>query len=101
MHTVNGALRLRHFTENNVCWPSHEALEPHLMAERAWLKLSLRELDEEDEVAPGWRFGVPTTWLNRSVTLGRMDGRGGGGEGCGGGGGGGRGGGGGWRWWWW
>ena len=52
---LNAQLRVTHFVENNLFFPNHEDLEEHLVAEREWHRLSVKDLD--DEVAPRARSG--------------------------------------------
>ena len=55
---LNALLRMTAYVQGNLAFPSHEALEPHLQAERHWHRETLAELDEADEVAPGYRLLV-------------------------------------------
>ena len=55
IHSLNASLRIVFYLENNDSFPSHETLWPHLDAERAEHRLSMRDIVAEDEIAPGWR----------------------------------------------
>ena len=77
MPKLNALLRVRHYDENNMNFPTHEALEPHLLAERQWHRETLRGLDEADEVAPGYRCLVSKhpAPLDDDRWIGWMDGK--------------------------
>ena len=55
MHTLNACLRLTHYLENNQAFPSHEDLWEHLLAEGAQHRMSLEAIEDEGEIAMGWR----------------------------------------------
>ena len=55
LHTLNATLRLMHYVEHKQTVPGHDELLPHLEAERLEHRLALQRLEEEAEVALGWR----------------------------------------------
>ena len=53
--TLNSTLRLQHHLENNLTFPLHEDLLPHLHLARVHHRLALEALDSEEEKPLGWR----------------------------------------------
>ena len=52
---LNAVLKLTHFLENNQTFPDIEELIPHLQAEAQEHKVNLQALENDDEVAVGWK----------------------------------------------
>ena len=52
---LNATLRLAHYLENNLAFPSGRDLEPFLKAEIQEHRIALQALERDDEVALGWR----------------------------------------------
>ena len=52
---LNAVLKLVHFLENNQTFPDIAELTPHLQAEAQEHKVNLQALDNDDEVAVGWK----------------------------------------------
>ena len=55
VHTLNASLRLTHYLEQNLMFPSEGELLPHLHAERQQHKLALENIEAEGHIALGWR----------------------------------------------
>jgi hypothetical protein len=55
MHSLNSCLRLTHYLEHNLSFPSSDELFLNLQAERIEHNLGLEALEEAGDVAPGWR----------------------------------------------
>ena len=55
LQTLNASLRIMHLLEHQQALPNHEELLPHLDAERMEHNLSMEALEEEGDVALGWR----------------------------------------------
>ena len=53
MHSLNACLRLSHFHDHNH-WPLHADLEHHMHFEVQEHRQALEDLNEEDQIAPGW-----------------------------------------------
>ncbi len=55
MHSINAILRPTHYFDNNQGFPSDAELLPHIDAEVAHHKMTIEAIEEEGEVALGWR----------------------------------------------
>ena len=53
--SLNAILKLTHFLENNQTFPQFEELLPHLQAEAQEQRVNLQALENDPEVAAGWR----------------------------------------------
>jgi len=56
MHTLNATLKLSRYLELNGGFPPHAALAEHLDAERQELSWSVQDLNDNQEIAKGWRY---------------------------------------------
>ena len=68
LQSLNAMLRLSHYLENNQVFPTHEELLPNLTAETLEHKMALAALEDDGEVAMGWRYRQAPIKINlRSI----------------------------------